>query len=159
MAVADEQELVDDSRKPTSDEWADPVDPVVRPHEADECRAEGHRRVHRRAGERTSKEDVGAHDEADRDGGDGPEIPPLGVHSGGVHRVDQTEGYDDLEDKAVDRADAGETKGPGGEAGNGRAQELGDPVEDPAQEGDVAAKEEAEGHRRVHVAAGDVRSD
>ena len=45
------------------------------------------------------------------------------------------------------------------EAANDGAQELGDPVEDALEQGDMAAHEEPEGDRRVHMAAGDVGGD
>ena len=45
------------------------------------------------------------------------------------------------------------------EAGGGGAEQLGDPVEDPGEDGDVAADGKAEGHCRVEVPAGDVGGD
>lgn len=42
------------------------------------------------------------------------------------------------------------------EAGDGGAEQLGDPVEDPGEDGDVAADGQAEGHGGVEVPAGDV---
>lgn len=45
------------------------------------------------------------------------------------------------------------------QAGHHRAEQLSDPVEDTAQEGDVAAEKGSERHRRVNVSAGDVGAD
>ena len=44
-------------------------------------------------------------------------------------------------------------------ARHGGAEQLGDPVEEAGEDGDVAADGEAEGHGGVQVAAGDVGGD
>uniref|UniRef100_A0A453J0A4 Uncharacterized protein n=1 Tax=Aegilops tauschii subsp. strangulata TaxID=200361 RepID=A0A453J0A4_AEGTS len=165
VGAGDEEQLVDDAGEAAADEGADPVHPLVPPLPADEGGAEGDGGVHGRAGEGAADQDVGAHDEADGDGRDGAQAALLGVHGRGVHRVHQPEGHHDLQHHRLPRADAGQPEGAGGEpaggeaeeeAGGGGAQELGDPVEQAAEEGDVAAHEGAEGHGRVHVPAGDV---
>jgi hypothetical protein len=163
--VGDEEHVVDDAGEAAADERANPVHPVVLPGPADEGGAEGDGRVHGRAVEGAADQDVGADDEADGDGGDGTEAALLGVDRGGIHRVHQPEGHHDLEHHRLPHGHAGEAEGAGGEAAgaeaeeearHGGAQQLRDPVQDAAEQGDVAAQEGAEGHGRVHVSAGDV---
>uniref|UniRef100_A0A804NU66 Uncharacterized protein n=1 Tax=Zea mays TaxID=4577 RepID=A0A804NU66_MAIZE len=82
--------------------------------------------------------------------------------------VDEREGDDDLEHDAFQLADArdgvrrdGLAVGdePEEQARHGGAQQLGHPVEDARQDGDVAAHGQPERHGRVQVAARDVRRD
>jgi hypothetical protein len=155
---------VDESGESAADEGSHPVDPDVGEVAAGDGGSEGARRVHGAAGEGAGDEDVGADDESD---GDGAERALLGVRGGGVHGVDEAECDDDLHHHALKRAHAGEPVGRGRHAGaeldedgaDGGAQELGHPVEDAGEDGDLAADGEAEGDGGVHVAAGDVGAD
>jgi len=165
VGLGDEEQLVDDASEAAADEWADPVHPLVSPLPADEGRAEGHGGVHGRAGEGAADQDVGADDEADGDGGDGAQAALLGVNGGGVHRVHQPEGHHDLHHHRLPHGDAGQAEGARGQPARGEAeqearhrgaQQLRHPVQEAAEQGDVAAHERAEGHGRVHVTAGDV---
>jgi hypothetical protein len=150
-----------------ADEGSHPVDPDVGEVAAGDGGSEGARRVHGAAGEGAGDEDVGADDESDGDGRDGAERALLGVRGGGVHGVDEAEYDDDLHHHALKRAHAGEPVGRGRHAGaeldedgaDGGAQELGHPVEDAGEDGDLAADGEAEGDGGVHVAAVDVGAD
>jgi hypothetical protein len=165
-ALPDEDDVVDERRDGRAREWADPVHPVVLPDAGDDGRAEGDGGVHGGAVEGAPRQDVGADDEADGDGRDDAEVALLGVHGRGVHRVHEAEGHDHLQHHGVHGADARrQREGANGraargdleeEAGDDGAQELGHPVDQGLEEADVAAHKGAEGHGRVHVAAGDV---
>ncbi|BAS80117.1 Os02g0658150, partial [Oryza sativa Japonica Group] len=91
-----------------ADQRADPVDPVASEVAGGDGGAEGARWVHGAAAERAGGEDVGADDEADRDGRDGAERSLLRVRRRGVHRVHQRERDDDLHHDALQLADAGD---------------------------------------------------
>ena len=103
---ANEDELIDDGGDAGADEWAEPVDPLVGPCPADDGGAEGHGGVHGGTVEGAAGEDVGANDEADGDGGDDADVALLGVHCGGVHRVDQPKGHHYLEHHRVPNSHA-----------------------------------------------------
>ena len=106
-ALSNEDDVVDERCDGRAYEGAEPVHPVVLPDAGDDGWAEGHSGVHGGAVECAAGEDVGADDEADGDGRDDAEVALLGVHSGGVHGVDEAEGHDDLEDDGVPGAHAG----------------------------------------------------
>jgi hypothetical protein len=169
VGAANEDVAVDEASEAAADERADPVDPVSGEVARGDGGAEGAGGVHGAAAEGPRGEDVGADDEADGDGRDGAERALLGVGGGGVHGVDEREGDDDLEHDALQLADArgdgvrGDGLAVGDEseeqARHGGAQQLGHPVEDARQDGDVAAHGQPERHGRVQVAARDVRRD
>jgi hypothetical protein len=167
VGVGDEEQLVDDAGEAAADEGPDPVHPLVAPLPADEGGAEGHGGVHGRAVEGAAHQDVGPHDEADGDGGDGAQAALLRVHRRRVHRVHQPEGHHDLQHQRLPHRHPRQPEGARGlparreaeqEARHGGPQQLRHPVQEPPEQGDVAAHEGAEGHGRVHVPAGDVRA-
>jgi len=101
VGVADEDDLVDNTSESTTNERANPVDPVVGPGPANNGRAECDGGVHCCSGEGPTQQNVGANDETNGDGGDGSQTTPLGVNGGGVDGVHQTEGHHDLQHQSV----------------------------------------------------------
>lgn len=107
MLVVDVDVAVDEAGQSTADEWAHPVDPVAGEVTGSDGGAEGAGGVHWTAGEWAGGQDVGTHDEADGDGGNGAEWSLLGVDCGGVDGVDEAEGDDDLEHHSLDGSASG----------------------------------------------------
>lgn len=101
VGVADEDDLVDDSGDATTDERADPVDPVVFPGPANNGRSECDGRVHGCSGEGPTQQNVSANDETNGDGSNGSQTTPLGVNGGSVDSVHQTESQHDLQHQSV----------------------------------------------------------
>lgn len=106
VAVADEEEIVDEASQPTADQRSCPVHPVVVPAPAHHCRTEGDCWVHGGSVESPPGQNVCAHDETDRYGCDCSKTSLLGINGRGIHGVHQPEGHHDLENERVPHSDA-----------------------------------------------------
>ena len=80
--------LIDDTSKASTDKGPDPVDPVVGEVPGHEGGSERARGVHGSSVKGSREQDVGRHNETDGQGCDDPHVP-LGprVHCGCVHRI------------------------------------------------------------------------
>jgi len=167
-----EDQLVDQGGSNSTEDGSEPVDPVVVPGSEDDGGAKGASGVHAGAGERDSEEMAGGDGESDgkRSGA---------LHAGSVvvvsssseHDPDEHEGDEELDAKGLSD---GEVFVDGGHAEassaanvlrsqdleqastNESAKALEHDVEERLEDADLPAEDEAEGHGRVDVAAGDV---
>lgn len=105
-AEADEERVIDDGGDAAADQWADPVDPVVRPCPADHGGAERDGGVHRRTVEGAASQDVCTHYETNGNGSNHRQVTLLWIHSSGVDGVDEAEGHHNLKDQSVPHAHA-----------------------------------------------------
>nr|GMD64470.1 very-long-chain (3R)-3-hydroxyacyl-CoA dehydratase 2 [Ipomoea batatas] len=149
-ALANEDDLVDQGGDGGTEERAEPVNPVALPAPAHHGRPEGHRGVHRCTVECPAGKNIGTHYETNGDRGNDPNVALLRVNRGGVHRVNQPEA------KIAHQSTGGKLEK---QASNDRAEQLGNPINNTSEEGDVTSDEGAKCDSRVYVTAGNIGAD
>ena len=101
VSVADEEDLVHKSSKPSSDQRPGPVDPVVGPGPAHQGRPKWYCWVHWGTVEGPTCQNVSTHDKTDGNRCNNSQIALLWINGCGVDCVHQPEGHHDLENKRV----------------------------------------------------------
>uniref|UniRef100_A0A7C8YVZ0 Uncharacterized protein n=1 Tax=Opuntia streptacantha TaxID=393608 RepID=A0A7C8YVZ0_OPUST len=101
MVMLHEDIGVDEASQATTNERADPVDPVVMEVTAGDCGSKGPGWVHGPTGEWTSCQDVGPNNEPNSHGGNDAYGALLGVGCCCIHSVDQAKSYDYLQHYCV----------------------------------------------------------
>lgn len=106
-AWGNEEEWVDNGGNGRTNEGTEPIDPVVVPAPANNSGTKGDSGVHGCTVESATDQDVGTHDETNCNGCNNTDVALLGINSGGVDCVNQTEGHHDLKNDCVPCALAG----------------------------------------------------
>lgn len=104
---AEVEDGVNDCSNGSTNEWTQPVDPVVSPCPAHHSRSEGDCWVHGCTVEGTACQDVGTHNETNCNGCNDPDVSLLGVDGGGVYSVNQPKGHYNLENNRIPSTHAG----------------------------------------------------
>ena len=162
-ATTQEQEFVDQRGRDRPDDWASPVDRLALEDSGRNGRADRPRRVHRRTGERSDREDIGGHRQTDRETAN---LWRVRVDRGSEHHERQEEGRDHLEPERLAqrhvRGDRLATAARGVEQRRGNrclerircdhgAEDLGHQIDRGHQRLDPSRCEKTDGHRGIEV--------